>query len=185
MRVSLSSLESFAANRPAAYKQQMLQAGNVIGSELEIPPEICARIHTDYPRLPVTEAAQLETPSLPDLASNFLAAIASWVAAGFPLRTEAEASRILTVCKGSADGLQPACPEWLGDAIVPRCRKCGCTALKPWLATEKCPLQKWQNRSAKRPQLNNHRPARRFQPPLPPIFRIFRPPNRPQSVPNP
>jgi hypothetical protein len=143
MRVSLSSLESFAANRPAAYKQQMLAAGKVIGSELEIPPEKCVRIHVDYPPLPAIEPAQLAAPTLAELARNFLAAISSWSAAGFPLRTEAETIRILTVCKGSADGVQPACPEWLGDAMIPRCRKCGCSRLKLWLETEQCPLKKW------------------------------------------
>ncbi|SRR5712692_9493585 len=143
MRIPLSAIEEFSFNRPPAYKQELLNAGHRVANELEIEAAICATIHVHFPPDGSSDGGRPPDPSLSELALNFLTATARWAKAGFPLRTEAETSQILTICRGSADGLQPACPEWLGDALIPRCRRCGCTALKPWLVTEKCPMQKW------------------------------------------
>jgi hypothetical protein len=144
LRIPIQDIAAFATNRPESYRRALLAAGAVEDGNLLIEADDCARIHAENPPpILIAVSPEVSLPTLPELARNFLAATAAWAKAGFPVRTEAEAARILAICKGSADGLQPACPEWLGDALIPRCRKCGCTTLKPWLATEKCPLQKW------------------------------------------
>ena len=144
LKIPLADIAAFATNRPESYRTALLAAGIIENGKLLIEADVCARIHAEHPPpISVAVTPQVSLPSLPELGRNFLAATAAWAKAGFPLRTSAKTAEILTICKGSEDGLQPACPEWLGDALIPRCRKCGCTALKPWLATEKCPLGKW------------------------------------------
>jgi hypothetical protein len=143
LSIPIEHIDAFATNRPEGYRDALLAAGIIEDGRLLIDPDLCAKIHADYTPLPAANQSPFEPPTLPEIAGNFLAATAAWAKAGFPLRTSAQTAAILAICRGSEDGLQPACAEWLGDALIPRCRKCGCTALKPWLATEKCPLQKW------------------------------------------
>ncbi len=78
-------------------------------------------------------------PTLADLAANFSAATTRWVAAGFPVvSSEVHAAR-MAVCKD--------CEFWDGGARLGlgKCKQpsCHCTRFKHWLATEKCPLAKW------------------------------------------
>jgi hypothetical protein len=69
---------------------------------------------------------------------NFASAMARWVAAGRPMRTQSEIDERLAICQ--------ACPELVDN----HCAKCGCACVetnqlmnKLALATEKCPLGKW------------------------------------------
>ncbi len=79
-------------------------------------------------------------PSLLIRGWNFATAIARWTAAGRPMRSKPEIEARLAVCQ--------ACPELTPDSV---CRRCGCQCQetervmnKLALATEKCPLGKWQ-----------------------------------------
>lgn len=69
------------------------------------------------------------------MAVNFGKAVARWVGAGFPVVEEAVYARRTEVCL--------ACPFWDGNARfgLGKCKApgCGCTGLKRWLATERCP----------------------------------------------
>lgn len=70
---------------------------------------------------------------------NFAVAMAKWTTNGFPTRTEEEINARLAICR--------QCPELMND----HCKKCGCACTesnrminKLLLATEKCPLGKWE-----------------------------------------
>lgn len=85
-------------------------------------------------------------PRLPDpgeIAQNFGQAMARWTAAGFPTVTREVYQRRTAICQGD-DG-RPKCEHWKPGKLPwsGRCRKCGCTKLKHWLATERCPVGKW------------------------------------------
>lgn len=73
----------------------------------------------------------MKLPDLPEMIHNFAAAASLWAACGFPVVDW----DTLALRKLRCD----TCPEWSGFT----CRKCGCTRLKIWLQTEKCPLKKW------------------------------------------
>jgi len=136
LKIPIQDLAALATNRPESYRRALLAAGVIEDGKLLIEADVCARIHAEnHPALSIAIPPEVSFPSLPELARNFLSATARWITAGLPVVDRAQFEQRVTVCK--------TCPEWLGDALIPRCRKCGCTSLKPWLATEKCPLQKW------------------------------------------
>jgi hypothetical protein len=75
--------------------------------------------------------AKLPKPSFAEKLSNLATALTEWAGAGFPVADAATIDLRRTTCG--------ACAEWTGLT----CRRCGCTALKWWLATAKCPAGKW------------------------------------------
>ena len=71
------------------------------------------------------------------LAENFLGATAKWAASGFQIVDQTQYAARVAACD--------SCPQWDSAARfgLGKCRACGCTRFKRWLATEKCPLSKW------------------------------------------
>jgi hypothetical protein len=73
-------------------------------------------------------------PDAMEMATNFGKAMGGWVAAGFPVVTQAQYDQRGTICE--------ACSYWDGSANVGlgKCKApgCGCTKFKRWLATETC-----------------------------------------------
>lgn len=72
-------------------------------------------------------------------------AVQIWAKAGFPVAAFAVRLERRAICE--------ACPAWrpkgnlgLGECVDPRC---GCSRLKRWLATERCPAGKWPERAGK------------------------------------
>lgn len=82
-----------------------------------------------------------DEPTVADLATNFAGATLRWLAEGAPVVSEASYTLRAAACSG--------CEMWDENARfgLGRCNApgCGCTKLKRWLATEKCPLGKWLN----------------------------------------
>jgi hypothetical protein len=80
-----------------------------------------------------------------ELAGNFAGAMTRWIAAGAPVVSAETYAARAAVCEG--------CEHWDGAARLGlgKCKApgCGCTSLKRWLATEKCPLTKWPDSPAK------------------------------------
>lgn len=76
----------------------------------------------------------LEEPSHAELIKNVSVAGARWIAAGFPVVSDAVYAARTAACE--------ACPLWDGAARfgLGKCNApgCGCTKFKRWLATEKC-----------------------------------------------
>jgi hypothetical protein len=153
MRWSLSKFDIYTRARPA-YRKQLLALGKVadgyfeiedskipgpqplpIGApRIEIPNPPCGQAGIISANVPV-----LSEPRMADLVSNFTGAISEWILAGFPIVTRELALERAETCR--------ACPFWdakarlgLGKCGSP---KCGCTKIKVWLATSKCPEARW------------------------------------------
>lgn len=73
----------------------------------------------------------LEEPTTWELMRNFAGAVARWAEAGFAVTTRDQFYLRKVTCD--------SCSEWTGRT----CRRCGCTRLKLWLATERCPAGRW------------------------------------------
>jgi len=73
----------------------------------------------------------------PEMAKNFTQAVSRFVSNGMPVVSRETFEKRHAACL--------ACPKWDAKARMGmgKCRKCGCTKLKLWLETEKCPLLKW------------------------------------------
>jgi len=84
------------------------------------------------PRPPMPDEPRL----LDELASVIMAA-AKWSIHGWPVVSTEELTRRKSICS--------VCPEWdaTARAGLGKCKRCGCTKLKWWLATEKCRAGKW------------------------------------------
>ena len=78
-------------------------------------------------------------PSLPQQAASLGKSLVNWTSSGFaPTPPDILTAREAT-CR--------ACPEWDAQALnnTGRCRKCGCsTWAKIRMATERCPIGKWE-----------------------------------------
>jgi hypothetical protein len=73
-------------------------------------------------------------------ARHYMAALAKWMKAGFPTRTDEEVERIVSICQSNK------CRGYVGG----RCRFCGCQVNtgpaivnKARMATEDCPKKRW------------------------------------------
>lgn len=80
-----------------------------------------------------------EMPTAFDMAKNFAGSMAKWAKAGFTTVEKSEYENRIGICQG--------CEFWDGSARggLGKCnhKQCGCSRLKHWLATEKCPIGKW------------------------------------------
>ena len=83
------------------------------------------------------------TPPLPEPtllmeAKEFAEAMSKWSLAGFPIASEEIITERRAICS--------ACDQWDAKARagLGKCKACGCTLLKWFLATEKCRLGKWK-----------------------------------------
>lgn len=105
--------------------------------EQQVIDAICARIPT--------QCREAHAPSLTQLAQTFAGSMVAWVKQGAPVLTWEQMMSRRDVCTGSVEKGTSACPQWHGDAgfHMGRCGQCGCLSLKLFLATEKCPLGKW------------------------------------------
>lgn len=89
----------------------------------------------------VTEDTEecVSPPTILELLHNFEDAVFRWIGHGMPVVTRDVFDSRLMVCR--------ECKLWEEKAYsgLGRCshNKCGCTIIKHWLGTEKCPLDKW------------------------------------------
>jgi hypothetical protein len=82
--------------------------------------------------------ACVEVTSTLTRAARFARAMGTWVMAGMPVVTPEEYQRRIDIC------IQ--CPMFGGETSIGKiaCKKCGCSGLKLRMATEKCPMGKWE-----------------------------------------
>lgn len=120
------------------FQRAVLARAKIEGGMLSIASEDwheLIRLHV----IRTNRSTYIPEPTALELAANFTGALARWSAAGFPtVSAEAYAARG-AVCDTCAHW-QPQARLGLGKCAAPGC---GCTSLKRWLATEKCPLGKW------------------------------------------
>jgi hypothetical protein len=76
--------------------------------------------------------------SISEMAASASKSLKSWAGSGFPKSTDEVVKSRLSICK--------ECEFWDGKALggTGRCKECGCsTWAKLRMATERCPLGKW------------------------------------------
>ena len=142
MKFTLQQLYARAEQRPPGYVKEVLSLSTVTGDIVELPDADYEELKAKYRSSPRPEP-MLE-PSLTELAQNFSLATARWAAAGFPVVTPDIYEMRSSVCE--------TCDLWDGTARLGlgKCKApgCGCTRFKRWLATERCVMGKWKNRSS-------------------------------------
>lgn len=135
--MELAKLRAYAeaARWSQGYLEDLLDAACIEGDTVTFDPSIHATLQAKYG----LGSAPFAEPGLTELAGNFGRAVAKWASAGFPVVEEGDYQARLAACQ--------ACSHWDGAARLGlgKCRapKCGCTRLKLWLRTEKCPMGKW------------------------------------------
>ena len=75
--------------------------------------------------------------TLLEMASNFASSVAEWTKAGAPVVTKEQFKARADICN-SCEFFDPKAFGGRG-----RCTKCGCSTYKLFLATSKCPADKW------------------------------------------
>jgi hypothetical protein len=122
-----AEIEAQAADRAPGYLDAISAAGKREGQLLRIEDADFARIRADFPGP--------SGPSLGALTANFAGAILRWQRAGFPVVSREVFQARMQACN--------ACPNWGTDGVIAKCSVCGCTALKLWAGSERCPESKW------------------------------------------
>lgn len=131
VQLSWAQLDGMRGARP---RKEFLEGARQAQAWVALTAEAYRRL-TGAPGEP-KEVQELTTM---ELVMSFRKATARWAAAGFPLVSQAVFLQRLQACRG--------CPHWI-RSFIPKCKVCGCRALKLWLASESCPLpepeQKWK-----------------------------------------
>ena len=139
IRFTLDQRREKAAIRPPGYFEDVLAVATVQGEVLTLDQKAYEKLAAKYRGSGATPPP--EEPTAAELAANFSSALARWSAAGFPVVSREIYADRAAVCA--------RCEFWDAAARfgLGKCRhkKCGCTKMKRWLATEKCPLGKWRD----------------------------------------
>jgi hypothetical protein len=139
IRFTLEQLREKARIRPAGYFEDVLALASVDGDVVTLDQESYRILSARY-RGASADSRPLE-PTAAELAANFSSAIARWTATGFPVVSRVIYDARAAVCA--------QCEFWDAAARLGlgKCghKKCGCTKMKRWLATEQCPLGKWSD----------------------------------------
>ncbi len=84
-------------------------------------------------------STSLPEPTISEMTMNFVSATSKWAASGFPVVSNEMYQDRMKICS--------TCEFWDANARfgMGKCKApgCGCTRLKQWLKTEKCPKDKW------------------------------------------
>ena len=115
----------------------MVREYNQANSLPDIPnldQEIIAYICNEEPDYCVST----EPPTLAEKAKTFTRAMVEWASYGFPVVDQAVLEERRATCA--------ACPYWRGEEMFGygACGKCGCSGLKLFLPTQKCPDGRWK-----------------------------------------
>ena len=124
-----------AKDRPEGYIEDLkLLASSYNNERLEFTKENYELLRFKY--LQITPSVPLDTKQV---LKNFGSAAKRWVKAGFEVVPKAVFDNRSKICE--------ECPFWSGNTTpgypINFCTKCGCTKLKAYLPTEKCPIGKW------------------------------------------
>jgi len=135
----IAQLKADAERLPKGFADFVLSRGNKMGRMVELDLVTLDELHENFP-VPVFGLPK--EPSLAEMTSNFTKAVAGWAKAGFKVVERVVFEKRHSICK--------SCEFWLPDARlgIGKCRKCGCSIYKLWMATSTCPLTppKWDQR---------------------------------------
>ena len=105
------------------------------GESMELADANAARMkERDKENRTAASSPGVATPSLADMTKSFASSVYGWARAGFAVASEETKSERLAICR--------ECEFWK-EGKYGRCMKCGCSGIKLWLATERCPIGKW------------------------------------------
>lgn len=139
IRFTLDQLREKAAMRPPGYMEDVLALATVEGESIALDKDAYEVLTAKYRG--ISAVLPPKEPTASELAANFGSALAKWSVAGFPV-----VSREIYEARASACA---PCEFWNATARLGlgKCthKKCGCTKMKRWLVTEKCPLGKWSD----------------------------------------
>jgi hypothetical protein len=130
--IDVAAFEAACAQRPAGYREHVLSLGKIAHGRLWLRPEDHTYLANFY------RGQELPEPRWNN-ARNLLLALGKWAKAGFPVASQETLKHRARACR--------ACPHWSDEARggLGKCHHhaCGCTRLKWWLQTEKCPDGRW------------------------------------------
>jgi len=128
---NIAALQASAHKRPAGYVDFIMSRGKIEGENINLDGTAAKELREKF--LPLASRPQPPAPTLVELATNFTGAMAGWAQAGFKIVEREEYERRHTICL--------ACEFWLPDVMLGfgKCKKCGCSKFKLWLATSRCP----------------------------------------------
>lgn len=123
VKIQLQHISDMAKHRPAGYYEDVLSSGVVVGDTLVLDDAVYNALCRKY---------RPTMPGISEMVGNFAKAIGEWAGKGFPVVSNEQFTSRYDVCR--------ACENWTGY----RCKICGCTKMKLWLETEKCPERRWE-----------------------------------------
>ena len=126
---------------PLTLEQKAEATKLIVGQQLNGPVLLDGPYPCDEAQQAEITAAGEQLKWKPEHVARWAAALARWIKAGRPLRTDEEVAEIVVVCK--------ECDKYKADSG--RCSLCGCKILTPGMAilskaklgTERCPRDKW------------------------------------------
>jgi hypothetical protein len=129
----LKSLEQKEKIRPKGYRDHVLKYAKIIGDRVWIEAEDLTYLTHYY------DDRTLPEPRMTEKINTFGRAMSKWMDSGFKIADKEEVESRKEICR--------MCPNWDEGARfgMGKCTHgaCGCTKLKWWLATEKCPAGLW------------------------------------------
>ena len=144
MKIPIDHIVRMQAKRNSAFAVELWNHAEREGDFAIIDPQRLGVLLGKHPKVGVDAASrmvELAEPTITELASSFATALGKWASLGFPIAGKASYEARCLACS--------KCEHWSDDARLGlgKCSApgCGCTRLKRWLATEKCPLGKWSS----------------------------------------
>jgi hypothetical protein len=136
IKFAIAQLKADAKLLPKGFHNFLLERGNIKGDFVELDLDAFDELHEKFP---VPVIALPKEPSLTEMTVNFTQALAGWAKAGFKIVNRETFEMRHTLCQ--------VCEYWLPDARLGlgKCKKCGCSRSKLWMASTSCPLSpaKW------------------------------------------
>ncbi|HVU37306.1 MAG TPA: hypothetical protein VHC95_03160 [Opitutales bacterium] len=135
-KFAIAQLKADTERFPKGFTDFILFRGKKVGKFVELDLAALDELHEKFP---VPTFIAPKEPTLAEMTANFTKAMTGWVAAGFKVVERGIFEKRHAICK--------SCEFWLPDARLGtgKCRRCGCSIYKLWMATSKCPLTppKW------------------------------------------
>lgn len=132
---SVDYLRERAKTKPEGYLEDMLSNGVVENNMLKMKLENVYMLFEKYGGEAIRP--KLKEATTKEALYNFVSAMQESAKTGFKRVSSEKHKERLDICS--------QCRFWKQTAYLGmgKCRKCGCSGLKLWLSTSRCPIQKW------------------------------------------
>jgi len=135
---SIETLRQVARHRRPGYIEACLKAGRVENGLVCLTQLQCARIRRQFVDVQALLVRGAQQPTWPQAIANATREGLTWLRAGLPVSAAGELQHREAICL--------ACRHWNPKAWLGTggCRRCKCSRAKLFLATTRCPLNKWR-----------------------------------------